>query len=233
MARKIRHDTMAAAFGVLPQGIDPRASEAYKRALLEARKHHATSKTYSGKFLRPHALFLKEIIDRLDCQSLLDYGCGKGAQYEWVSHGGDASIPQDMKILEYWSSDRPIERHCNLYLYDPAWPPFERPPSPGMKFDLVICTHALGSIPLEDLGWVMQELIDRSTKALYIAEKIGPVGKQVFSEAEEMPRWTAQQWEELILARPDPGIEITLATREKRPEGVIMTRRKFGPGEFL
>lgn len=214
-----------------PPGVTP--SMQYLRCLEEARAHHATSKTYSGKFLRPHAPAIKEIIDRLDCQSILDYGCGKGKQYEWISHGDDASIPEGMTILEYWSQDRSLERHCNLFLFDPAWPPFATPPSPEMKFDLVLCTHTLGSVPIEDIDWVLGELIRRATKALYIAEKIGPVGKQVFSEPDVMPRWSAQEWGYVITARADPGIEITLATREKTAEGVIVTRRKFAPGEFL
>lgn len=191
-------------------------SALYLQCLNEATWHHSVSKTYSGKFLRPHAPFIREIITRLHCRSILDYGCGKGNQYAWVSHGDDASIPKGMTLEQYWM--------CPVYKFDPAYPPLATPPPDHEQFDLVLCTHALGSIPISDLPWVVDELICRARKAVYIAEKIGPVGKRVFSEPEKMPRWSGAQWAEFIRSRPHPWIEIMLATREKTPEGVITTR---------
>lgn len=221
MARKVNQFQVVAALSD-PLQRDPRASDAYMTALQEARRHHVSSKTYSGKFLRPHAPFIKDVMERLQCTSILDYGCGKGKQYEWVSHGDDTAIPKGMTLADYWANGhgpRPL-----IYLFDPAWPPHARPPGPDCVYDLVLCTHALGSIPIADLGWVVDELIARARKAVYIAEKIGPVTKEVFSQPELMPRWSAAQWREFIGARPHPGIEITVATREKRVEGVIVER---------
>lgn len=196
-------------------------SAAYLRCLEAARRHHLSSKTYSGKFLRPHAPSIKEIIDRLQCTGrILDYGCGKGEQYRWVSHGEDASIPKGQTLEEYWG--------MQVVKFDPAWPPYSVPPNPNEHFDLVLCTHTLGSVPCEDLGWVVDELIARSIKALYIAEKIGPVQKRVFSEDVLMPRWSAAAWEEFLRSRKNPfKVEITLATREVTGVGVITKRVKL------
>lgn len=192
-------------------------SPLYQQCLAEAIAHHASSKTYSGKFLRPHAPFVKEILQRLKCTGpILDYGCGKGTQYTWVSHGDDASIPKGMTLEQFWGW--PVVK------FDPAWPPFATAPPDGARFDLVLCTHTLGSIPIGDLPWVVDELIRRARKAVYIAEKIGPVQKRVFSEPALMPRWSAAEWVTFLRNRPHPGIEITLATREQKPEGVITQR---------
>lgn len=183
----------------------------YLQCLGEARRHHLSSKTYSGKFLRPHAPFIKEIIDRLGCRSILDYGCGKGSQYQWVSHGEDASIPKGETLESFWGV--PVTK------FDPAWPPFAVEPAPGQTFDLVICTHALGSIPKSDLLWAIRELYDRANKAVYIAEKLGPVRKQVFSDPDRMPRgWSHFTWGTLLAAARQPqhaALEIRLATRSK------------------
>lgn len=190
-------------------------SQHYYQCLEEAKAHHASSKTYSGKFLRPHAPFIKAIIDRLGCREVLDYGCGKGVQYQWVSHGDDASIPKGMTIEEYWG--------VKVTLYDPAYPPFAK--APTGHFDLVICTHALGSIPVEDLPWAIDQLTTYADKAVYIAEKIGEVRKQVFTDPGRMPRWTAQQWRDFIAMRPHNGCEITVATRERRENGQVIVER--------
>lgn len=188
----------------------------YYRALAEATTHHAASKTYSGKFLRPHAPFIKEIIDRLGCKSVLDYGCGKGAQYSWVSHGEDASIPKGMTIEEYWGV--PVAK------FDPAYPPFAA--EPVGPYDLVLCTHTLGAIPRSDLSMVIGRLYALATKAVYAAEKIGPVKKKVYSQEILRPLgYQRGHWErELRAVAIPPDLEVTLATRERTAEGAIVTR---------
>jgi len=177
----------------------------YYRCLEEAKAHHARSKTFSGKFLRPHAPFIKEILTRLDCKSILDYGCGKGSQYDWISPGGKT-------LEEYW--DVPVTK------YDPAWPPFEA--KPKGTFDLVICTHVLGSIPLVDLSLIVAEISGYTNKALYVAEKLDPIKKRVFSGRCPMPwGFQAQDWQ-VVLGPVNPELEVTLATRRRLPHGVEM-----------
>lgn len=191
-----------------------RLSPAYWRALAAAREHHATSKTYSGKFLRPHAPAILQLIEEHGCSSVLDYGCGKGAQYEWVSHGGpDQSIPEGMTLERFWG--------VTVRKYDPAWPPFSA--EPVGTFDLVLCTHTLGSIPLQDLPVIVDRLYALTRKVLYVAEKLGPVQKQVRPNPEEHPNgWSREDWARL-LHRPGPKVCI-LSTRERTAQGTIVTR---------
>lgn len=203
---------------------DPRASVEYLRCLAEARAHHASSKTYSGKFLRPHAPHIKRMLDEFGGNTILDVGCGKGSQYTWVSHGEDASIPKGMTLEKYWGA--------TVYKYDPAWPPFDTPPKPGERYDVVLCTHVLGSIPVIDLEWFLHDLFDRARFAVYIAEKIGPISKAVFSTPEQMPHgWTAIDWVQAIRLRYDRWQGKSLAvrapmvwfvSRERTDAGVIM-----------
>lgn len=158
-------------------------SKSYERALAESTRHHASSKTYSGKFLRPHKPFLVELIGRLGITSALDYGCGKGEQYRWVD-------PEDDKLLEEAFG-------FEVAKFDPAWPPYAA--EPQGQFDLVICTHTLGSIPVEDLRWVIERLYGHATKAVFVAVKIGELKKKVFSRPEAHPiGWTQDQWLERI-----------------------------------
>lgn len=190
-------------------------SEAYRRALAEATAHHAKSKTYSGKFLRPHKPFLLDLAANLDLHSALDWGCGKGAQYTWVD-------PSDGKTLEQALG-------FAVAKYDPAWPPFatERPG----PYDLVICTHVLGSIPTADLSWVLGRIYGAARKAVFIAEKIGPVHKQVISAQDEHPiGWDSERWrDELAPYASFYGVDTHLSFRMRGPDtdGVHVHRYRW------
>lgn len=195
-------------------------SAEYYTALAEAAQHHVSNKTYSGKFLRPHAPFIKEIIDRLGCRSVLDYGCGKGAQYTWVSHSDDSSIPSGQTIEGFWG--------LSVWKYDPAVVQWKIPPAG--TFDLVICTHVLGSIPIIDLSAVLGEILGYANKAVYVAEKLGPVGKRVFSADDRMPRhWAREDWEAALRlsGTRSPKIEIHLSTRQRVGNQVLLKREKL------
>lgn len=191
-------------------------SSTYFAALEDSKRHHALHKTFSGKLLRPHARFIKEIIDRLECKSVLDYGAGKGEQYRWRNEDSTGSIPVGMTIEEFWGV--PVTK------YDPAYPPFAA--EPVGKFDMVICTHTLGSIPVADLPWVIDRLHGFANKAIYIAEKIGPVKKKVIGNPTVHPfGWTAKKWVDAI--KRDSALDVTFAVRERREDGVHLEHFKL------
>lgn len=169
-------------------------SPAYFAALEDSRRIHK-GKSFTGKFLRPHAPFIKEIIDRLGCKTVLDYGCGKGQQYEWV-------IPSTGQTIEqFWGV--PVTK------YDPAYPPFAK--EPEGKFDLVICTQVLGAIPAGDRQWVIDRLHSLAAKALYVSERLGEARK-IIGNNELRGDWDIADWARAL--RPPRGIEVTLATRK-------------------
>lgn len=185
----------------------------YGRAVAEATAHHALHKTYSGKFLRPHKPVLTEIIDRLGVKSALDYGCGKGAQYTWVD-------PLDGKTLEQaWGF--PVTK------YDPAWPPFAA--DPVGTFDLVICTHVLGSIPIKDLDWAFSRMYGLSNKAVYLAEKIGPIGKTALTVGGRPVNWSPKQWLRAA-AKIEFGGELHFTFRLREDAGVFVDHYVKAPG---
>lgn len=187
-------------------------SNEHAAAVAEGARHHASSKTYSGSFLRPHKPFIAEIVDRLGCKDALDYGCGKGVQYEWVD-------PDDGKTLEHsWGLE--------VTKYDPCYPPFAA--EPQGKFDLVICTHTLNLIPLVDLDVVIGRLYDLADKAVYIAEKLGPRKKNDVADPDRRAiGFTAEEWKTRIgygagLFSP---IETTLSLRTRTEDGQVEVER--------
>ena len=164
-------------------------------AALEASKEIHKGKQFTGKFLRPHAPFVKEIIDRLGCKTVLDYGCGKGQQYEWVMPNAGTTIEQ------YWG--------VSVTKYDPAYEPFAK--EPEGKFDLVICTQVLSTIPILDIDWVIARLLWYATKAVYVSERLHDPRK-ILGDNALRPKWTVAEWQKALSGNPE--IEKTLATRE-------------------
>lgn len=181
----------------------------YQAALAQATEHHALNKTYSGRFLRPHKPWLTELIRRLGITSVLDYGCGKGEQYRWVD-------PLDGQTMEEaWG--------VNVEKFDPAWPPYAA--EPFGQFDLVICTHVLGGIPLVDHSWVLDRIFGHARKAVFIAEKIGPVRKDVHGDRLGMANgWSAIEWLDTIAPHRREGVETHLSVLYRSAHGKFTGR---------
>lgn len=179
-------------------------------AALEASKEIHKGKQFTGKFLRPHAPFIKEIIDRLECKTVLDYGCGKGLQYEWV-------IPSTGQTIEqFWG--------VKVTKYDPAYPPFAT--EPKGKFDLVICTQVLGAIPVSDREWIVDRLYSLAGKAIYISERLH-TPRKLIADNSLRPAWDASRWK--LELRRSSQVELTLATREIVNDEKITSHFRNGP----
>ena len=102
---------------------------------------------YSGVSLLPQAARIRRVVEATGAARLLDYGCGKGQQYEkaYVDPEGH----EHASVAAYWGV-REVAR------YDPAWPPFTT--LPQGTFDGVVCTDVLEHCPEEDLPWIVDEM---------------------------------------------------------------------------
>lgn len=175
-------------------------SDVYRAALKRTQHHHATqNKTFSGQFTWKRRKKIKDIIDQRDCHSILDFGCGKCKQYDPAVNRDD----EGRSLEEFWG--------IKPYRYDPGVPAYST--KPVGKFDLVICVQVLCAIPKRDLPWVIDELYSYADKALFVSERLGNPHKPIYNDiADEMPRYTAEEWIQL-LRRPGSPIRLTIAFR--------------------
>src|SRR5687767_11607001 len=104
--------------------------------------------TFPGTSPAPQAGRIKKLIDRTRAQIILDYGSGKGRQYDPHVITDDAGVEWP-DILAYWNVDE-------IVCYDPGYPPFSKVPTG--KFDGVIATDVLEHCPEDDMSWIVEEI---------------------------------------------------------------------------
>jgi hypothetical protein len=136
-------------------------SEAYYRIVENGKEYHKSNKTWTGRHTVPYAKKIKELVEKHNARSLLDYGCGKGLQYttdvEWE--------PGVATTLDKYLGITDVEK------FDPCWPEFEQYPSLDKKYDGIILIQCLSFVPDNDLSILRQHLEKMSTKFCYIGER--------------------------------------------------------------
>jgi hypothetical protein len=119
--------------------------------------HSHSDRMFNGRSLLKFVDIIKVYLEKNECQSVLDYGSGKGALYTEDFHTITKEI--NKPLPEYWDIDL-----CAMY--DPAYE--KHATLPDRKFDAVICTDVLEHIPEADLGWVLQEIYSKADKMVFL-----------------------------------------------------------------
>ncbi len=151
---------------------------------------------FAGHSLAPLVQVIKQVVDRFQPRSLLDYGAGKGMLY-----GPPVTIDDTTyaSVNAYWGVDQ-------VTCYDPGYEPFSE--LPHGRFDGVICTDVLEHIPEEDLPWILEELFAYARVfvfgniANYPAHKHLPNGENAHCTIRPRP-WWAELIGEIAASFPD------------------------------
>ena len=143
--------------------------------------------TYPGISMLPHAKRIKELIDRTRARTVLDYGCGKGYQYDLPG----VTIPgvgMCDSVLDYWDID---EVRC----YDPCFERYSK--LPEGKFDGVISTDVLEHCSEDDMPWIVAEMFAFAdhfvfaSVACYPAKSTLPNGENAHATVRPIEWWNA------------------------------------------
>jgi hypothetical protein len=167
------------------------------------------SDTFPGKSLVPQAARIKPLIARCGAQTILDYGSGKGKQYETTSVV-DETGRRWPSMMDYWNVEEVV---C----YDPCYKPFSE--LPKGRFDGVISTDVLEHCPEEDIPWIVEEMFGFAERLVFAnvasfpARKRLPNGENAHCTIRPAPWW--QELLEAIAAR-HPGVkwEVWISNRE-------------------
>ncbi len=167
-------------------------------------------KTFPGLSLLPQARRIKRLIERTGACTILDYGSGKGQQYE-ISPVRIEGEGQWSNLLDYWEVGA-------IRCYDPTYAPFSELPT--ARYDGVICTDVLEHCPEEDVGWILEEIFGFAGRfvfasvACYPARKRLPNGENAHCTIRPMQWWrtiiervagarSELQWEFYFISRVD------------------------------
>ena len=136
-------------------------SKRYTELLTEYQNMHKVSDgMFNGRSLVKFIDIIKNYLDKHECKSLIDYGCGKGLLYtedfKKVTRSNEAlQVP----LTEYWGLDK-------LALFDPGHEEHNKLPI-GL-YDAAISTDVLEHVPTSDLDWVIREIFSYSQKMVFL-----------------------------------------------------------------
>jgi SAM-dependent methyltransferase len=137
----------------------------YLESVAAGRRFQQQNKSWAGYDVVKYQKLIKDLVDRYNARTILDYGCGKGQQYQeplpYAAEPG-TELPQD----QWQTFDQYLG--VTVYCYDPCVAEFETPPPADVKFDGVICTQVLNSIPDDDMTWVREKLEHHAKKFCFV-----------------------------------------------------------------
>lgn len=111
---------------------------------------------------------MRRIVTDSGARSMLDYGGGKGVQYQ-LQDVIDAGGGRHADMRAYLGVDEAI---C----FDPGYSKDATPPGDACA-DLVVSIDVLEHIPVEDLRWVTRRLFHSARKAVFVVVANYPAGK--------------------------------------------------------
>lgn len=172
--------------------------------------HIKPEDTFPGQSLPPQAKRIKGLIDANKARRILDYGSGKGMQYQ----ARDITLPDVPgkwpSIQAYWAVDA---IHC----FDPSYAPFSE--LPRGAFDGVISTDVLEHCPEEDVPWIIDEIFSYARKfvfmnvACYPAKKRLPTGENAHCTIKPK-EWWAGIIQDTARKHPDVKYEVWIQWKE-------------------
>jgi hypothetical protein len=178
--------------------------------------------TFPGFSLDAQVSRIKGLIDRTKTDTILDYGCGKGLQYEPRPIKSDTGESWT-SIIDYWDIGE-------LVCYDPCYERYNK--LPEGKFDGVICIDVLEHCPEQDLPWILGELFGYASRFVFANVACFPALKRLPNgENAHCTIRPREWWHELVrdISARHPGVawEFWIQFLVDSPEGQQLREEKI------
>jgi len=130
-------------------------SDTYRLSIERGTEFQKTNKSWDGSGTMQYEQFLKELKEKYNASTMLDFGAGKGRQYT------------EYKFHEKVGAD--ISR------YDPCIDGLENWPTG--KWDIVFCFDVLKQVDDRDIPWILNTMGSWANKAVFVATQENNLGK--------------------------------------------------------
>lgn len=184
----------------------------------------AARDTFPGKSLFPHLKRIKDLIDRTGARTVLDYGSGKGRQYDPQPIRAEG-LKTAGSVQEYWGVE-------SIRCYDPGYPQYAELPS--QPCDGVVCTDVLEHCPEADLPWIVEEIFCFARRFVYLnvacfpARKHLPNGENAHITVRP-PDWWRDLVERVAARHAETAWEMTATQRvDGKPHETVFGRPPAG-----
>jgi hypothetical protein len=154
-------------------------SDSYVNSVEQGALFHKTHKTWAGKGTFQYIDHLSFLKKKYNASSMLDFGCGKGIQFE------------NNKIQNLVG--------CDISGYDPCIHGLEN--WPAGNWDIVYSLDAISSLNDIDTRWVFDEFLKWKPKAIFISTQslnIGKSAKVKIKDSFDVPERDAEYWKTLL-----------------------------------
>jgi hypothetical protein len=201
-------------------------SPLYERTLAEARVVHAKGKLYHGKRTFKATPWLEDLCRRHKAKTLLDYGCGRGLQYQ--ERDFDLKVFNDKLEVVTRRVPSLVEGLGvkEIYGYDPAVEEFDTAPV-GRRFDGVYSVDVLPAIPEDDLPWAIAFASSFATKFFYVSFKLSLPRPKKSTTVQSVPE---ERWLELLNANVPRNIEFV--ARIRGTDAICRYHKRLPDGAF-
>ena len=138
-------------------------SNAYYQSVEHSRQYHLKKEVYSGVATITYHLDIKEVVDKHNAKTLLDYGCGKAFHY------------LNQEKCQLWFGGPTFDKWLGLdsfYLFDPCVDEYSKHPEQDAKFDGIIAIQSLAGVPDADFPTVVNQLMQMTNKFCFIGNKL-------------------------------------------------------------
>lgn len=152
---------------------------------------HAQPKYFRGRDAQKHFARIGRLVLDTATTTLLDYGCGKGEQYE-----------QPIALQEAWGVD--------VTCYDPGVERFAAKPN-GKMFDGVICCDVMEHIPEPHVETILRDVIAHASKFAFFSIATTPASKTLPDGRNCHLTIRSEEWwrEQIDQVREDyPGVRV-------------------------
>lgn len=160
------------------------------------RQLHKDPNVFQGLSVMPYAADIKKLCAETGARTMLDYGAGKGLQYQ-----------PPYEVQTWWGVD--------VRAWDPAVEGISKKPASSLRFDGVVCVDVLEHLELSCVQGVIEQLFTYATKFVFLtaclrlANRKLPDGRNAHLTVQPLDWWSGMiKDRRIVMKTEERGLKV-------------------------